>query len=139
MKKSVISLIFELKYRCLEKEEKIINELQLSPAEYRAILSLVPGSVVPCSILSKKMGLSVSRGSRVIDKLLNNGYLQEKQSEKDQRVTNVELTPFGVKIQRKIHNLLEDCEHMILKSMSAPELENLTHSLTRISEILSKK
>jgi DNA-binding MarR family transcriptional regulator len=139
MKKSVISLIFDLKYSCLEKEEKIINELHLSPAEYRAILSMVPGSEVPCSILSKKMGLSVSRGSRVIDKLLKNGYLNEKQSDIDQRVTNVELTPSGVKIQRKIHNLLEDCEHMILKSMSTPELENLTHSLTKISEILSKK
>ena len=139
MKQSVISLIFDLKFSCLSKEEKIINELKLSPAEYRAILSMVPGSEVPCSILSKKMGLSVSRGSRVIDKLLNNGYLQELKSDTDQRVTNVQLTTKGIKIQRKIHNILEDCEHMILKSMSAPELEAFTHSLSKISDILIKK
>jgi len=139
MKKSIISIIFDLKLNCLAKEEKIINTLKLSPAEYRAILSLVPGSEVPCSILSKKMGLSVSRGSRVIDKLLQNGYLHELKSKKDQRITNVELTQKGAKIQRKIHNILEDCEHMILKSMSAPELESLANSLTKISEVLIKK
>lgn len=139
MKKSVISLIFDLKFSCFAKEEKIINELKLSPAEYRALLSMVPGSEVPCSILSKKMGLSVSRGSRVIDKLLNNGYLKESQCKTDQRVTNVEITSKGVKIQRKIHNILEDCEHMILKSMSTPELEAFTNSLSKISDILVKK
>jgi DNA-binding MarR family transcriptional regulator len=136
MKKSVINLIFDLKYSCLAKEEKIINELNLSPAEYRGILAIVPGSEVPCNILSKKMGLSISRGSRVIDKLINNGYLSEIKSNKDQRVTNVILTSKGIKIQRKIHNLLEDCEQTILKNMSTPELEAFTASLKKISEIL---
>jgi DNA-binding MarR family transcriptional regulator len=139
MNQRVINLIFNLKYSCLAKEEKIITELKLSPAEYRAILSLVPGSEVPCNILSKKMGLSVSRGSRVIDKLIENGYLKENKSRDDQRVTYVEMTAKGEKIQRKINNLLEDCEHMILRSMSTPELEAFTGSLTKISDILMKK
>lgn len=136
MKKSVINLIFELKYSCLAKEEKIIMELNLSPAEYRGILAIVPGSEVPCNILSKKMGLSISRGSRVIDKLINNGYLNEVKSILDQRVTNVVLTQKGIKTQRKIHNLLEDCEQTILKNMSTPELEAFTSSLKKISDIL---
>ena len=136
MKKSVINLIFGLKYSCIAKEEKIIRELMLSPAEYRGILSIVPGSEIPCNILSRKMGLSVSRGSRVIDKLINNGYLKENQSKTDQRVTNVELTAKGIKTQRKIHNMLDDCEQMILKNMSETELESFTSSLTKISDIL---
>jgi len=136
MKKSVINLIFELKYSCLAKEEKIIKELDLSPAEYRGILSIVPGSEIACNILSRKMGLSVSRGSRVINKLIINGYLKENQSKTDQRVTNVELTAKGIKTQRKIHNLLEDCEQVILKSLSKPEIESFTASLSKISDIL---
>lgn len=136
MNKSVINLIFDLKFSCMAKEEKIIKELNLSPAEYRGILSIVPGSEIPCNLLSRKMGLSVSRGSRVIDKLLKNGYLTESQSKTDQRVTNVELTAKGIKTQRKIYNILEDCEQKILKNMTTPELEALTASLTRISEIL---
>jgi len=136
MKKNVISMIFDLKFSCLAKEEKIISELGLSPAEYRGILSIVPGSEIPCNILSRKMGLSVSRGSRVIDKLINNGYLKENQSKTDQRVINVELTSKGIKTQRKIHNLLEDCEQMILKNMSETEIESFTASLSKISDII---
>lgn len=139
MKKSVISLIIDLKYSCMAKEEKIIKELCLSPAEYRGLLSVVPGSEIQCSILSKKMGLSVSRGSRVIDKLVKNGYLREIKDSTDQRATNVVLSPKGVKIQQKIHNMLEDCEHAILKNMSGVELDSLAKSLTKISEILISK
>ena len=136
MKNSVINLIFGLKFSCMAKEEKIIKELGLSPAEYRGILSIVPGSEISCNILSRKMGLSVSRGSRVIDKLINNGYLKEFRSKSDQRVTNLELTLKGIKTQRKIHNLLEDCEQTILKNMTEHELEAFTTSLTKISDIL---
>lgn len=136
MKNNIINLIFDLKFSCLAKEEKIIEELNISPAEYRGILSIVPGSEIPCNILSKKMGLSVSRGSRVINKLINNGYFKEKTSKKDQRITNIELTPKGIKTQRKIHNILEDCEQMILKNMTSHELDQLTASLKKISEIL---
>ncbi len=139
MKKSVINLIFDLKFSCLAKEEKIIKGLGLSPAEYRGILSLVPGSEAPCSILSKKMGLSASRGSRVIYKLIQNNYLKELKNDGDKRVVKVKLTPKGVKTQQKIHNVLEDCEHIILKNMSSTELEALTSSLTKISEILISK
>jgi len=136
MKKSVINLIIDLKFNCMAKEKKIIIELGLSPAEYRGILSIVPGSEIPCNILSRKMGLSVSRGSRVIDKLINNGYLKEKHSKTDQRVINVELSAKGIKTQRKIQNMLEDCEQKILKNMSEKELESFTASLGKISDIL---
>jgi len=139
MKKNVINMIFDLKFSCLAKEEKILKKLKLSPAEYRAILSIVPGSEVPCSILSKKMGLSVSRGSRVINKLINNSYLSELKCKADHRVINVSLTQKGIKVQRKIHNLLEDCEQEILKNMSSPELEAFTASLTKISDILATR
>lgn len=136
MNKSVINLIFDLKYSCMAKEEKIIRDLNLSPAEYRGILAIVPGSEAQCNILAKKMGLSVSRGSRVINKLINNGYLKEIKSGVDQRVMKVGLTPKGIRTQRKIHNLLEDCEQVILKNLSAVEIESFSASLSKISDIL---
>lgn len=139
MAKSFIDLIFQLKSSCLAKEEKIRVELDLSPAEFRGLLSLIPGSDVPCNILSKKMGLSVSRGSRVIDKLVNNGYLKEIQDNGDRRVMKVELTPKGITTQKKIHKILEDCENIILKRMSKQELAALENSLIKLSDILVSK
>ena len=136
MQKSVIDLIFQLKSSCLAKEEKIREELKLSPAEFRGILSLNPGSEVPCNILSKKMGLSISRGSRIIDKLLSNGYLKEIKNEKDKRIMKIALSYKGVTVQRKINKIMEDCENVILKRMSKPELNALENSLIKLSDIL---
>ncbi|MGB4852662.1 MAG: helix-turn-helix domain-containing protein, partial [Ignavibacteria bacterium] len=76
MRYNIIDQIFHLKSVCISKEENIRKELGLSPAEFRGIMAMVQGSDIPCSLLSRKMGLSVSRGSRVTDKLLKGGYLK---------------------------------------------------------------
>ena len=136
MAKNFIDLIFQLKSSCQAKEEKIRQDLNLSPAEFRGILAIIPGSEIPCNILAKKMGLSISRGSRVIDKLLNNSYLKGRKNEKDHRITTVTLSQKGVSVQKKIHQILEDCEHTILKSMDRNELKALENSLIKLSDIL---
>ena len=71
------NLIFQVKSGCHAKEDEIREKLNLSPAEFRAILTLEPGAAVPCNVLSKKMFLSVSRGSRVIEKLLKDRLIRE--------------------------------------------------------------
>jgi DNA-binding MarR family transcriptional regulator len=136
MKKSIIDLIFQLKSSCLAKEDKIREELRLSPAEFRGLLSMFPGSEIPCNILTKKMGLSVSRGSRIIDKLVKNGYLKENKNDKDGRITKITLTSKGITNQKKIHKILEDCENTILTRVSRSELSILENSLIKLSDIL---
>jgi DNA-binding MarR family transcriptional regulator len=51
-------------------------------------------------------------------------------------VMNISLTPKGIKAQNKIHKILEDCEHIILKRMSKSDIESFTISLNKISDIL---
>jgi DNA-binding MarR family transcriptional regulator len=137
MKKNVLEVIFALKSKCCSKEDKIREELNLSPAEFKGLLSIEPGVIVPCKVLSQKMGLSVSRGSRVIEKLMKSGYMEEVKTNGDRRVMNVTLTKKGINTQKKIMKILQDCEHKILKNFSKPELESLIASLVKVSEVLS--
>jgi DNA-binding MarR family transcriptional regulator len=132
----IIELIFQLKSACLSKEEMIQEKLQLSPAELRGILALSPGTAVPCYILSKKMSLSVSRCSRVVEKMVKSGFLKETKYEKDRRVMRLSLTPKGKKIRAKIQEMLGDCEQSIIRKMSKNEIEIFEGSLLKISEIL---
>lgn len=136
MKIRVIDLIFSLKSSCMLKEEVIRNELSLSPSEFRCILSIIPGTDLQNNILCKKLGLSVSRGSRVIHKMIQNGYIRENKNSGDKRVMNVSITQKGIKTQNKIHKILEDCEHTILKRMSKTDITAFTNSLNKISDIL---
>jgi DNA-binding MarR family transcriptional regulator len=137
MKKNVIEVIFALKSKCCSREDKIREELNLSPAEFKGLISIEPGVIVPCKVLSQKMGLSVSRGSRVIEKLMKSGYMEEVKTSGDRRVVNITLAKKGINTQKKIMKILQDCEHKILKNFSKPELESLIASLVKVSEVLS--
>jgi DNA-binding MarR family transcriptional regulator len=136
MSTNVINVIFALKSKCCSQEEKIRTELKLSPAEFKGLMSIEPGMIVPCKVLSQKMGLSVSRGSRVIEKLMKSGYLKEVKTSKDRRVMNVTLAQKGINTQKRIMKIFQDCEHKILKKFSKPELESLISSLVKVNEVL---
>ncbi|MBZ0202964.1 MAG: MarR family transcriptional regulator [Ignavibacteria bacterium] len=136
MNRSIVELIFELKFACLAKEESIREKLDISPAEYRGIISMQPGKAVSCMELSAAMGLSRSRGSRVVDKLIKNGFLKEAEKSDDKRVFNVILTKAGRKALREINHVMKDCESAILKDLPEKELKSFTLTLHKISEIV---
>ncbi len=139
MRYNIIDQIFHLKSVCISKEENIRKELGLSPAEFRGIMAMVQGSDIPCSLLSRKMGLSVSRGSRVTDKLLKGGYLKLTRNESDKRVISAALTDKGFSVQLKIHQMFEDCERMIMNKMTEDEIKALKRSLIKISDCIIDK
>ncbi len=137
MNKGIVELIFELKFTCQAKEESIREELKLSPSEYRGLLSIYPGEVKSCMQMSEMMGLSKSRGSRVIDKLIENGYLTEAKGDDDKRIYNVKLTVKGQNAIKRINAVMSECERAILKNVPSDELYSFTKTLHRISEIIS--
>jgi DNA-binding MarR family transcriptional regulator len=136
MNKGIVELIFELKLTCMSKEESIRKDLKLSPAEYKGLLALEPGRVFSCMQLSDEMGLSKSRGSRVIDKLIDNGYVKEAIHSDDKRVFNVTLSQKGLNAIKKINSVMNECELAILKNIPESELKAFTQTLHKITEIV---
>lgn len=135
MAEKIFDIITNLKNRCLDKEESIQREYLLSPAEYNALLILIPGEVFNCNELSKKMNLSVSRSSRILDKLVKNGYLREIKNKEDRRVLKVRLSDKGKEIRNKIKNRLDECEKDILSKLQKSELYLLEDTLNKISSV----
>ncbi|MBI5403868.1 MAG: MarR family transcriptional regulator [Ignavibacteriae bacterium] len=135
MTDGIFNIITNLKNRCLDKEESIQKEYMLSPAEYNALLALAPVDTFNCNELSKKMNLSVSRSSRILDKLIKNGYLKEIKNKEDRRVLNVKLTDKGTDIRNKIRNKLDECEKDILSKLQKSELYLLEDTLNKISSV----
>jgi DNA-binding MarR family transcriptional regulator len=83
------------------------------------------------------MGLSISRGSRAVDKLLRNGYLKEVKNSEDKRVLNITLADKGIKVREKIYNDLEECEQKIIKNVKKSERDELIIALQKITQILN--
>jgi DNA-binding MarR family transcriptional regulator len=136
MHTKVIDMIFELKAGCSAHEDGIREKFHLSPAEFRCLIALAPKVIMSCNTLAKKMGLSVSRGSRVVEKMMRNGYLKEVKIEGDRRVVNITLSTKGIKIRDNIEGILEDCESRILKKISKTEIVTLGNILGRITDTL---
>jgi len=132
----IIDLIISLKSKCLEKEDSIRREFDLSPAEYRGILAMTPTVPCNCNALSSKMGLSVSRGSRIIEKLIKNKYLEQEISLNDRRNLILKLAPRGVRVRKKIEEMLNECENKIESKLSNLEIKNTLKIFNKIEDCL---
>lgn len=132
----VIDLIFEIKNKCLLNEEEIMGTYKLSPAEYRGLMAISPAETVTCSELSEKMGLSPSRGSRVIFKMIKNGYIKQRVSLEDRRCLFVSLDEKGIKVRNEIEGARMECEKQIERRLSSDDMEFVVNSLNKLIMVL---
>ncbi len=139
MKKSLVDLIIELKKGCMEDEEQIRTLCKVSLAEYKGIMVIGEGEKITCNILSKKMGLSPSRGSRIIDGLVRKGYLLRMGNPEDRRSFVLSLSPKGVKIRKQIEQERSNCEYRIRKNLSLREVELIKEGLQLIVKVFNQK
>lgn len=129
---SLIEILTELRKECVASEEKIRRSLDLSEAEYNGLLCLNEDEKITCQEFSERMRLSVSRGSRVIDRLFENGYLDRVDCSEDRRCKHVKITKSGIEIQRKIDKHRQDCEQKLASDYSKQKLAMLKKELRRL-------
>ncbi len=128
----LVDILDELKKECVANEEKIRRSLDLSEAEYNGLLCLNKGEKITCQEFSERMNLSVSRGSRVIDRLFEKGYLDRVDCFEDRRCKNVKLTKNGATLRRKIDSHRQDCEQKLAADYSEQKLAMLKKELRRL-------
>lgn len=132
----IIEAIAVLKHFCTNNDEEIRNELKLSPAELHGLMSLDAEEEISCQKLSKKMGLSISRGSRVISKLVKKGYFSENKPESDKRCINIKLSKEGKKVKVKIDDMMDKCEKRIMSKLKGEEAEETIIVLEKLIKIM---
>ena len=139
MEKNLLDLIIELKKRCLEDEEQIRNLCNVSLSEYKAVMEIDTTERITCNVLSKKMGLSPSRGSRVIDGLVRKKYLIKMTNSEDRRSFVLSLSPKGTKIKEQIQRERNNCERRMKEKLSAKELNLIEEGLELVIKIFRQE
>jgi len=139
MEKSIVDLILQLKRGCMNDEEQIRTICKVSLAEYKGIMVIRAGEKITCNIISKKMGLSPSRGSRIIDNLVKKGYLLRMVKPGDRRSFVISLSSQGVKLKNQIEQERKNCERRIRKKFSEREVELIKEGLELINKIFNQK
>jgi len=131
-----MDLIFQLKMKCIHNELKIMEEANLSQAEYNGIVSINVGEVFCSTELSKKMNLSPSRASRVVEKLVQKGLLIRDGDPADRRRCQISLSENGIQIRKKIDKSQAICERKFREHFAQHEIEHFTSNLKRTIKIL---
>ncbi len=139
MEKNIVDLIIELKKGCMEDEKQIRTLCNISLAEYQGIMKINITERITCNLLSKKMDLSISRGSRIIDGLVRKGYLLRTTNPKDRRSFVLSLSSKGIKIRKQIEQERNNCEYRIRKNLSAREVGLIKEGLELITKVFNQK
>ena len=134
MDKKLVDLIIELKKGCMEDEKQIRTLCNISLAEYRGIMEIKMTERITCNVLSKKMGLSPSRGSRIIDGLVRKKYLTRTTNPEDRRSFVLSLSSKGVKIKDDIERERNNCEKRIRKKLSTEEFDLIKEGLELVTK-----
>ena len=138
MEKKLVDLIIELKKGCMEDEKQIRTLCNVSLAEYKAILEIKTTERITCNVLSEKMGLSVSRGSRIIDSLIRKKYLLRMENPEDRRSFVLSLSSKGIKIRKQIEQERNNCEYRLRKNLSAREVVLIKEGLELIAKVFNQ-
>jgi len=139
MEKNLVDLIIELKKGCMEDEEQIRTLCNVSLAEYKAVMEIDTRERITCNVLSKKMGLSPSRSSRIIDGLVRKKYLIRITNSEDRRSFVLSLSTKGIKIKEQIERERNNYERRIKEKLSTEELNLIKEGLELVIKIFRQK
>ncbi len=112
----MIDEILELKKRCNFSDE-IGKSFNLTQGEVSCISAIAQCENISSKDLSTLMELSPSRGSRVISKLIQRGFISGSSDEHDRRYLSLSLTSEGEICYRAILNEKRLCEERILSGL----------------------
>ena len=136
MEKRLFELIIQIRKKCLQTEEKIRSELRMTPGEFNGLLSIEPGEKVLGAAFSQRMGLSASRGSRVIGRMLKSGFIDLEQVPDDRRAVEASLTREGIAMQKRLMARMGECEERILSQLDDAMARNIREALTALVDVM---
>jgi DNA-binding MarR family transcriptional regulator len=133
---TLLDLIYELRKKCLQIDESLFDSFDISQAEYNMFICLKNCKHFNSYSVAEKMNLSLSRVSRIIDKMVGKEFLTRTTNKLDRRAIDIKLTPKGKEIMTKIDEYrLERCTKINTQINNA-EAEQISTSLQKLIEIL---
>lgn len=113
-------------------DDSIGHPLQLSAVEFTILCLLINNQRATQKHLAAALGLSAPNLTTLIDKLVERGLLLRERSDVDKRSQLVKLTPNGLELAHKAHQISLTMEAPILKNLSDAEKAILTELLNKV-------
>lgn len=133
---TILELIYELRKKCIQGDDDFFNSLDISQAEYNMFLCLRDCKHFNSYSVAEKMQLSLSRVSRIIDKMVNKEYLTRSTNKTDRRAIDIKMTPLGKEIMNKIIEYRFKRESNLCDKIAIKDVEMIKSSLNKLIEVV---
>ncbi len=133
---SILDLIYELKKKCIQSDEDFFNTLDISQAEYNMFICLKNCKHFNSYSVAEKMQLSLSRVSRIIDKMVNREFLARSTNKIDRRAIDIKMTPTGKEVMNKIIEYRTERASKLESKVTEKEKVDISINLQKLIEIL---
>ena len=134
--KDTYELILKLKHFCHCNERKISSYCQINLAELKGIKAMDGEDAITCTDFSKRINLSPSRSSRIIDNLVKKDLLLRKTREDDRRSILLYLTEKGCEIKENIVQEEKRFEQQLAAQLSNEDIEIIKKGLKLLEKVL---
>jgi DNA-binding MarR family transcriptional regulator len=139
MKTGIIDNIIYLSEKCINESSDLCAAAGLSRQEANILISLEQDERVTSNEVSRRIGLSPSRVSRIVDNLIDKGYLKRKMSSGDRRAIEISLSFSGRKCREKITAGKELCELRLKKRLSDRERKTVDRALALLLKVFEEE
>ena len=130
--RTIIHLIL-ISNKINEQMTKALKPYEVSLQQFNVlrILRGQRGTPANLSTLNERMISKMSNTTRLVDKLLQKGYVQRTVCESNRRKVDITITPVGEKVLVHMDKVVKDTENQLVKKFSKEELEKLNHLLNK--------
>jgi DNA-binding MarR family transcriptional regulator len=136
--KQLASLTFQLVASYQEKFGQLADERGLSHSEFKCLRLFGTDKHLNNKQIAKRMDLSASRSTRIIDGLVNKGYMTRKFDRNDWRSLDLNLTRKGKSFVKKINVSFYDIHFQILKEIKSSQHNRLIKMIGNLNSASEK-
>lgn len=126
--------IIKLRFHQLFKE----HDINISPEQWVVLDILYPNNVLSQKEIVAQSFKDAPSISRILLKLINNGYIDKNVDEIDKRLFRIQLTDKGREIVTLLNPKVVELRNIGLNDFEEDEITNLLNSINKIFENYSK-
>jgi DNA-binding MarR family transcriptional regulator len=131
-------LTFSLLEHCQIKQEQMATNLNVTVAEFKLIRSFRDDHSLSVGELAKRMELSSSRLTRILDGLVKKKYVGRDLGVNDRRVMVIKLTTSGKKIQEAINETYIKTHKDILDLLPPGADDSVIFAMEKLQKAMKK-
>ena len=132
------NLTFSLLAGCQEKEAWLAEQHGLFQAEFKCLRQFGSNESLNNTQISKRMNLSPSRLTRIIDGLVQKGFMLREIDKTDRRNMRVFLSKRGKTLTHKLAKAFVDIHSEILQDIDAPQHKSLIVAMDNLNRAIEK-